>query len=123
LYEYKSGDSECTKVNEPADGYYWNDHQYNQFVECVNGSCKAFTPNLIADTTDTQNSDLIVDIGYNIIFNGESLSLMLKEQSNENYQYKISGHPDTAFADPNVLYSIKFDKNSITIDGLGKPLL
>jgi len=112
-------------VDEPADGYYWNDHQYNQLVECVNGSCKAFTPKLKGDTTDTSKSDLIVDTGYNINFNSESLSLMLFKQSYESYQYKISGHPNTAFADPEIIYSIKVDKNSIIIDvnGSGKSLL
>jgi len=112
-------------VDEPADGYYWNDHQYNQLVECVNGSCKAFTPKLKGDTTDTSKSDLLVDTGYSIKFNGESLYSMLYKQSNEGYQYKISGHPNTAFADPGVVYNIKVDKNSIIIgiNDSGKSLL
>ena len=126
MYEYKSGESKCTKVDEPADGYYWNDHQYNQIVECINGSCKAFTPKLKGDTTDTSKSDLlVVDTGYNIKFNGESLSSILYKQSNEEYQYKIFGHINTAFADPGIVYNIKVDKNSIIIDvnGSGKSLL
>jgi len=125
LYEYKSGENKCTKVDEPVDGYYWNDHQYNQLVECINGSCKAFTPKLKGDTTDTSNSDLLIDTGYNINFDGESLSSMLFKQSNEDYQYKVAGHPNTVFADPEVVYNIKVNKNSVIIDvnGSGKPLL
>ena len=109
-------------MDEPADGYYWNDYQYNQLVECINGSCKAFTPKWKGDARYTFNSDLLVDTGYNINFDGESLSSMLLKQSNENYQYKISSYPNTAFADPEIKYSIKVDKNSVIIDS-GKPLL
>ena len=110
-------------MNDPVDGYYWNNHQYNQLVECVDGSCKIFTPKLISDTED--NSDLLVDTGYNINFNGESLSSMLFKQSNINYQYKILGRPNSAFADPEVIYSIKVNKNSVIIDenDSGKSLL
>ncbi len=116
MYEYKSGESQCIKVDKPVDGYYWNDHQYNQLVECINGSCKAFTPKLISDTI--YNYNLLVDTGYNIIFNGESLSSMLFKQSNENYQYKISGHPNSVFDDPEVIYNIIVYKNSIIKDDL-----
>jgi len=105
-------------VEEPADGYYWNNHQYNQLVECMNGSCKAYTPKSIADTTDIY-SDILIDNGFNILFNGESLSSMLLKQTNENYQYKISGHANTAFVDPEVTYSIIVDKNSVIIDANG----
>ena len=102
-------------MDELVDGYYWNDHQYNQLIECIDGSCSAITPKLKADTTDTLNSDLLVDTGYNINFNGESLSSMLFKQFYGNYQYKISGYPNTAFADPEVVYTIKVDKNSVIL--------
>jgi len=114
LYEYNYGDNKCTKVDNPVDGYYWNAHQYNQWVECVNGSCNAFTPKYLSDNED--NSDLITDTGYNIIFNGESISSILFKQSNENYQYKISGHVNSAFPDPEINYNIKFKKYSIILD-------
>ncbi len=108
-------------MDNPVDGYYWNDHQYNQWVECVNGSCSAFTPKFISVNED--NSYLITDTGYNINFNGESLSSILFKQSIENYQYKISGNANSVFSDPEKKYYIKFDKNSIIFDGFGKSLL
>jgi len=105
-----------------VNGYYWNDHQYNQLIKCVGGSCSEFsTPNMITDITD--NSDLIVDTCYNLILNGESLSSIRYKQLDDNYQYKIFGHPDNAFNDPKKIYYIKVDKNSIITDGSGKSLL
>jgi len=101
-------------VNNPVDGYYWNDHQYNQLVMCIGGSCSAVTPKLKADITD--NSDYesqFVDTGYNLIFNGETLSSILSKQSNK---YKINGNTNSAFNDPTKVYFIKIDNNSLIVD-------
>ncbi len=92
-------------------------------VNCVNGSCSTFTPKFISDNED--NSNFITDTGYNINFNGESLSSILFRQSNENFQYKISGQPNSAFSDPEKIYYINFDEISITENpnGYGKSLI
>jgi len=116
LYQYEFGKDKCTKVDVPLDGYYWNDHQYNQLIMCVDGSCSKLDPlKLLTDITD--NSDLIVDTGYNLIFNGESVSSIRYKQTDENYKYKIFGQSNSAFKNLKKIYYIKVDKNSITTDG------
>jgi len=114
LYEYKSGESECIKVDNPKDGYYWNSHQYNKLVMCTKSLCSTFTPKLKAAITD--NSDYesqFVDSGYNLIFNGESLSSILSKSLDK---YEIDGNSDSVFNDPTKTYSIKVNKNSAIID-------
>jgi len=114
LYEYKSGENECTKVDNPKDGYYWNDHQYNRLVVCAQGSCSTFTPKLKADITDnSEYESQFVDSGYNLIFNGESLPSILSKPSDK---YKIHGNSDSVFNDLTKTYTIKFNKNSAIID-------